>query len=274
MASLTASDCTYLERVLGMSRGYVLDFTDATFGQLFGRHGINIHSQQYLDYGTSKANEMRAFWDKGSDMSVGKILAEMLDVYEAMCKSGSDKMEPVPYKECRRIAARLCGKATDADSATDGAFSDKEFEMPDIQKLPVDPAVYGIIRARLDEARRCLSAEAYLSAVIMCGSILEAVLLGAADQNPKRFNLSKSSPKRDGRAKPFAEWRLADFIDVARDVGMLKHDAQAFSHGLRDFRNYIHPAKQAESDFEPRKETAKLCLDALEVALADVAGQA
>lgn len=271
VANLTAGDQAYLEHILGMRSGYVLNFTDATFGRLFHRHGIDIHSPRYYDYGKSKANEMRAFWDKEPDLLVGEILSEMLDVYEAMSKSGSVRLEPVPYEKCRKIVARLCGKAPDVDSATGGEFSDKEFKMPDIQKLPVDSDVYEIIRARLDEARRCLSAEAYLSAVIMCGSVLEAVLLGAAKRDPKRFNLSKFSPKKDGRARPFSEWSLANLIDVARDVGLLKADAQGFSHGLRNFRNYIHPAKQAESDFAPRKQTAKLCLDALEVALADVA---
>lgn len=267
MANLTAGDQQYLEHVLGMRSGYVLNFTDASFERLFRRHGINIHSTRYFTYGTSKANEMRAFWDKEPALLVGKVLSEMLDAYKALCDSGCCRLELRPYEECRRIVDELCGRPASVGS-TAGAF-----EMPDIQKMPVDPDVYNIIQDRLEEARKCLSVEAYLSAVIMCGSVLEAVLLGAANRNPQKFNCSPASPKnkKDNTVKPFREWSLMELINVARDVGLLKAEAQSFSHGLRDFRNYIHPAKQAASDFSPRKQTAKLCLDALEVALADVA---
>ena len=35
MSSLTAADKQYIERVLDMDGGYVLNFTDATFAQFF-----------------------------------------------------------------------------------------------------------------------------------------------------------------------------------------------------------------------------------------------
>ena len=81
------------------------------------------------------------------------------------------------------------------------------------------------------------------------------------------------SPKRDGKTKPFQEWSLAEFINVAHDIGVLKPDVQKFSHGLRDFRNYIHPYQQMDSGFAPDEHTANVCLQVLKAALADVAGE-
>ena len=50
-----------------MAGGYVLNFTDATFGQLFNRYKIKIHSIRYQDYGSSKAKKLRVrFGDKES----------------------------------------------------------------------------------------------------------------------------------------------------------------------------------------------------------------
>jgi hypothetical protein len=72
--------------------------------------------------------------------------------------------------------------------------------------------------------------------------------------------------------KAYQEWKLSEFIDVARDVGLLKPDVQKFSHGLRDFRNYIHPYAQMASEFKPDELTAKVCFQVLKAALADVAG--
>ena len=72
--------------------------------------------------------------------------------------------------------------------------------------------------------------------------------------------------------KQFHEWTLSELINVAHDLGLLKPDVQKFSHGLRDFRNYIHPYQQMASGFKPDEHTAKLCFQVLKAALADVAG--
>ena len=121
--------------------------------------------------------------------------------------------------------------------------------------------------------KQCLSVGAFLSVIFQCGSVLEAVLLGAAQKEPEKFNRSKSSPKQDGKVKPFQDWSLAEFINVAHDIGLLKPDVQKFSHGLRDFRNYIHPYQQLASRFRPDEHTARVCVQVLKAALADVAGE-
>ena len=80
-------------------------------------------------------------------------------------------------------------------------------------------------------------------------------------------------PERDGKVKPFADWSLSELINVAHDVGVLKADVQKLSHGLRDFRNYIHPRQQVASGFSPDEHTATVCLHVLKAALADLAGE-
>ena len=134
--------------------------------------------------------------------------------------------------------------------------------------------VVPIIQRRLREARTALEAGAYLSVVVLCGSILEEILLGKAREDPALFNGSPQSPKKgDGKVKRFPDWTLAQFIDVASDVDILKPDVQKFSHGLRDFRNYIHPYQEMMSDFTPDEHTAKVCFQVLNAALASVAGE-
>ena len=65
MSSLNVTEQRYIEKVLDMGTGYVLDFTDATFGAFFKRHGVEIHGNKYRTYGTSKAKKMRAFLGTG-----------------------------------------------------------------------------------------------------------------------------------------------------------------------------------------------------------------
>ena len=273
MSSLTAAEREYLEELLDMGGGYVLHFTDDSFGGVFERYDIDIHSQRYWKYGKSKAKKLRAFWDDERDSLVGSVLAELIDVYEVQCRLDRRQRNPELLARCQEIVARVSGGAVSPVSITTEGFLAEEFKTPDLEALPVEPAVVGIVHERLEEARACLQVGAHLSVIFQCGSVLEAVLLGAAQRNPRSFNAAASSPKRrDGKPKAFQDWKLSEFIDVAHDIGVLSADVRKFSHGLRDFRNYIHPYQQMASGFTPDEHTAKVCLQVLKAALADVAG--
>ena len=273
MSGLSAADKRYLEAILDMGDGHVLHFTNATFGEFFGGANVDIHGHKYQTLGTSKAKKMRAFWAMESDALVARVLSELLDSYEADCDLGGREIDTELLAKCRKIVARLSGESPGAPSLTAEGFLSKDFEIPNLQKLPVELAVSDIIHDRLKEAQSCLTVGAYLSVIFCCGSVLEAVLLGAAQREQEKFNRSRSSPKQDRKVKAFHQWSLAEFIDVACDIGLLKPDVHKFSHGLRDFRNYIHPYQQLVSGFVPDEYTAKLCFQALRAALASVAGE-
>lgn len=66
---------------------------------------------------------------------------------------------------------------------------------------------------------------------------------------------------------------MAQFIDVACELGLLKLDDQKFSHVLREFRNYIHPYQQRASRFNPDMHTAEICMQVLKAAVAGMAGE-
>ena len=279
MSSLTTTEKRYLERVLDMGSGYVLHFSNPTFGEFFGQHHIDIHSPKYGDFGPSpsKANKLRAFWEQEPDQLVGAVLSDMLESYAIECDLNGKELDldEKLLEKVRAIIKRLNGQAAIPRSATtENEFLAHEFATPNLQKMPVAAPVVPIIEARLNEARIALSAGAYLSVIFLCGSVLEAVLLGSAQQHPARFNQAKATPKKAGGSpKPFQEWSLAQLIDVACEIGVLKPDVKTFSHGLRDFRNYIHPYQQMTSGFTPDEHTAKVCFQVLKAALASVAGE-
>jgi hypothetical protein len=275
MSSLTDIEKRYLEKLLGMGSGFVLDYSDPRYGEFFNRHKVDIHGPKYQTYGTSKAKKMRAFWEAEPDALVGAVLSELLDSYEADCDLNKKPVDTALLEKSRGIVSRLSGKLQAAKPAqTADDFLTHEFTIPNIHKLPIEAQVMPIIESRLAEARKALSAGAHLSVIFLCGSVLEAVLLGAAQKDPARFSRASASPKgNDGSVKRFHEWSLAQFIDVACEIDILKPDVQKFSHGLRDFRNYIHPYEQMRSGFTPDEHTAKLCFQVLKAALASVAGE-
>lgn len=276
MSSLNDVEKRYFERLLGMQSGYVLDYSDPTFGEFFKRHRVDIHGPKYQTYGTSKAKKMRAFWEQEPDTLVGAVLGEMLQAYEADCTLNGRNIEAPILEKAQNIVARLSGTSRPSKtvSQTVDDFLHNEFVIPNIRKLPIEAMAVPVIESRLNEARTAMGAGAYLSTIFLCGSVLEAVLLGAAQNEPARFNRAAASPKSaDGNVKRLYDWNLAQFIDVACEVGLLKPDVKKFSHGLRDFRNYIHPYQQMLSGFNPDEHTAKVCFQVLKAALASVAGE-
>ena len=90
---------------------------------------------------------------------------------------------------------------------------------------------------------------------------------GISIKPSKRIYTSNSAPKQGGTVKPFQNWKLNEFIDVAYSIGFVKEDVRKFSHVLRDFRNYIHPFEQMSCKFSPDEHTAKICMQVLKAAL-------
>ena len=99
MSNLTFVEKRKLEQFLGMSSGYVLDFSNRTFAEFVrDSTGRDIYDTSY-DYASgSKANRLRAFWQKETNPVVGKLMSDMLDYAD-----GTGELKEV----CRLIVARL-----------------------------------------------------------------------------------------------------------------------------------------------------------------------
>jgi hypothetical protein len=99
MSDLTFTEKRAFEQLLGMSSGYVLDFSNRTFEEfILDSTGRNIYGPRY-EYGSgSKANRLRAFWQKEDNRLVGKLMSDMLDYLGET----NDRVAM-----CRLIVARL-----------------------------------------------------------------------------------------------------------------------------------------------------------------------
>lgn len=148
-------------------------------------------------------------------------------------------------------------------------FIKHEFKIS-ITQLNLIPALLQIVEMRMSEIEKAFRSEAYLSVVLLAGSTLEGILLNIASQNPRAFNTSSKSPKKDNKVKNFDQWTLNNFIEVSHGIGLIEKDTYRFSVELRDFRNYIHPFQQMSEQFNPREQTAKICLQVLKSAITDI----
>jgi hypothetical protein len=107
MSALSMGDRHNLEKRFRMSGGYVLNFSDRSFGEIvFEVVSINIHDEKYADGGTSKANKLRAFWKVESNHTVGKLILGLID-YDTSQSVEQDPDAIDLTDRCRQIAARL-----------------------------------------------------------------------------------------------------------------------------------------------------------------------
>jgi hypothetical protein len=129
MANLKSSEKVKLEDYFEMKSGYVCDFSNRTFEEFVLEHtGVGIYSDQYSG---SKANRLRAFWDKEPNCLVGKLLGEMIEYWKLQKATplyGYQVFNPTLYEECKKIVARLKNEGTIDDiGALTPNSTDKDF---------------------------------------------------------------------------------------------------------------------------------------------------
>ncbi len=143
---------------------------------------------------------------------------------------------------------------------------------PDVRKLTVTmPELDAIIGLRWIEAQKCRNAGAHLSAIIMMGSILEALLLARASMSyGEAYKCSRAPKTKESKSTPIQDWNLATLIDVAVELGWLKVDRGKFSHALRESRNIVHPWAQIASKADFDSATCTTCWHVLNASVDDL----
>lgn len=116
MAKLNFQEKQAIEKLLGMSTGYVSDFSNRTFQLFIGDYfNIDIYDEKYSDNGDSKANRLRTLLQKESEYVVSNILEGLLEHQIALDAEDSNDMfssrlkvnhEPI-YEQVRKTINRL-----------------------------------------------------------------------------------------------------------------------------------------------------------------------
>lgn len=278
MSKLKETEKLILEKLFDMQGGYVLDFSNAKFQQfIFNTFNVDIYSSKYSIYGDSKAKRLRAFWDLESNQTVGKLIVELLEVWDTEKTLKNEKLtenDKSLKEKAIIIANKLLGikNQTIKKEETIDDFLNKDFEVVSLDKLKIDTSVIDILDLRIVEIKNSIRTKSAISCIILCGSVLEGILLGVASNKMREFNQCEISPKSKSTHKvlAFNEWSLSNFIDVSHKLGLLGLDVKKYSHSLRDFRNYIHPYQQMASRFNPDIETAKISWQVLKAAITDL----
>jgi len=258
--TVTTTELRTVESVLDMGGGYVLDFTNRTFADFFHEHGVDVYDPQYEEQGTSKANRLRCFLRTTPPPRTGQVLAALLEHR----RLGTDKpLHPDTQARYLAVVERLGGsppagvRAQVREATSEAALLAHVFRPDVFTRLPGDSSLHDALVGRLREAQRCIEVEAYLSAVILCGSVLEGMCLGFGGAHPALVNRAWQA-QYNRAPERLPRWKLAQWIEVLARIGALSPNVSKFGHALRDFRNYVHPAEQIAHGFSPDKHTARI----------------
>ncbi|MDO8675235.1 MAG: abortive infection family protein [Candidatus Omnitrophota bacterium] len=105
MSNLSNIEKRKLEKILGMESGYVLNFSNRTFAEFVSDStGKDIDDVKYSNASCSKANRLRAFWQKEPNHVVAKLLEHMCEYWKSLSYVTVDNQL---YLDCVRIIDRL-----------------------------------------------------------------------------------------------------------------------------------------------------------------------
>lgn len=111
MSDINFKEKKFLERLLEMEKGYVLDFSNKTMHEfIMDTLDVDIYHDRYSFKGDSKANRLRAFWEIESNYHVGLLLENLLDYWLTQIHTGErdyDYTDENLHKECLKIVERL-----------------------------------------------------------------------------------------------------------------------------------------------------------------------
>lgn len=134
MSSFKYADRLKFEKLFDMGGGYVLWFSNRTFRDFFiSTVDIDIYDGSIADNSLSKANLLRAFWEKADDIQIAKVNRELLKIWVDNTNDKSDSDHSL-YDECVLINNKLSGislvknidalRSIDADESLDAIIAD------------------------------------------------------------------------------------------------------------------------------------------------------
>jgi hypothetical protein len=130
-----------------------------------------------------------------------------------------------------------------------------------------DIAFRETLRTDISSADSALMNHEYKAATVLAGSVVEALLLWALDAH----GVSKVQATAKGiSSAPLNNWTLGDMIKAAHACNLIANDTKTQAELAQNFRNLIHPGRQARLQDACDRGTALGALAAIERIAADL----
>lgn len=128
-----------------------------------------------------------------------------------------------------------------------------KLEFVDDEKLRV------ILESDLREVTQLLEGRAWKSCIILCGSILEGLLLWKLEDAHRD---GAESPSEEGaKIADYEDFGLALLLRSCREQQLVENEAMMLTEWAREYRNLIHPGNQRRSGRQVREEHANIAIN-------------
>jgi hypothetical protein len=132
-----------------------------------------------------------------------------------------------------------------------------------------DKAMVDLLLRRIREVLTCQRHGAHLLALVGIGSFVEGLLLTVLQEHDPVVRQNGFTDDRGKRIDP-SRVGLAVLIGTAHRNGWIALDARQFVERVNDYRNFVHPRRQAQLGFTPDADTVMLCWAPIRAVLNDL----
>jgi tetratricopeptide (TPR) repeat protein len=126
------------------------------------------------------------------------------------------------------------------------------------------PELIVFLRRDMREAVFSLATQSYKATLILCGSIVEAILLDRLQTRRDSAIRSlenvfaKANKRMTADDKDIERWTLERLLDVAREENIISENLYHWGHGIRGFRNLVHPGVEQRKKIDVSRDGAEI----------------
>lgn len=119
-----------------------------------------------------------------------------------------------------------------------------------------------LIRSDYSEIYLCSKAKAHKATLILCGSLIEAIMLGMLE--PQRKTAEDNYLEIHKKRKLLEDFSLEDLIKSAESLRIIPKDVAKLCDVVRDWRNLVHPSVWIEENIQINEKRANIAIQAVE----------
>jgi hypothetical protein len=138
-----------------------------------------------------------------------------------------------------------------------------------LRRLIREEKLVQMLTSRVRESQFAEASGSYLLALFGIGSFVEGLLYSVLTSHYPEL-VREGFTGRTGKKIPADRAGLELLLDTAHDRELVQLDAKDFMRPVREFRNYIHPRRQFETNFTPDADTVAMCWTPVQALLNDL----
>ncbi|HXH91904.1 MAG TPA: hypothetical protein VNN25_10015 [Thermoanaerobaculia bacterium] len=174
---------------------------------------------------------------------------------EASWDEGSKEYKPAPIRGFLQRAIAACEAELEEAIPAEVVGPTLDFSFMHDKRLRL------IVERDYPELLVAFTASCKKSCLMLAGSIIESVLLDLALRDVAMATKTSAAPKSPDPMR----WSLDELINVAVELQPTLAPVQAMSHGVRQYRNLVHPAAEIRSSLKVEIEEAKVAITLISI---------